>query len=138
MTGTDLVMPVLGGQQVLVVESDEDSAAALTAALRLHGFTAQSARNGKEALKLMAATRPCMIVLDLHLPDMDGCELIKKIRTRPDSPVVVVVTGETALGWQRAATAAGAAAYLLKPADPQELVRLIRKLCEVPHRAKNA
>ena len=70
-----------------------------------------------------------MVVLDLDLPDGDGCELIRRVRAVAEPPAVVVVTGHTDLARRRAATAAGADAYLLKPADPDALVGVVSDLC---------
>jgi DNA-binding response OmpR family regulator len=130
MTATDLVMRPLGGARVLVAEGDPDDSAALTAVLRLNGFDAREARTAEAVLKTTSETRPAVLVVDLDLPDEDGCELIRRVRRLPNPPSIVVVTGHTAEGVRRAATAAGASAYLLKPADPVELVKLVGRLNE--------
>lgn len=130
MTATDIAMPALGGGRVLVVEPGEDAAATLTGLLRLNGFNAHSARTGKAALAALAAHRPQVVVIDLELPDADGCDIIRRARASADRPAVVVVTGHTGLSHRRAAADAGAAAYLLKPADPAALVRLVSQLCD--------
>ena len=130
MTATDIAMPALGGQRVLVVENDEDAAATLTAMLRLNGFDAHCARTGADALQAVAASRPCAVVIDLDLPDADGCAIIRRIRSSARPPAVVVVTAHTDLGHHRAAADAGATKYLLKPTDPCDLVRLLTQLCE--------
>jgi DNA-binding response OmpR family regulator len=130
MTATDIVKPVLGGTRVLVVEGDVDDSVALTAVLRLNGFDAREARTEKEALRATSETQPAVCVVDLDLPGGDGCALIRRVRRMPDPPAVVVVTAHTAPGVRRAALDAGAAAYLLKPADPAELARLVGQLGE--------
>jgi DNA-binding response OmpR family regulator len=128
ITATDIAMPALGGRRVLVVESGADDAAALAAMLRLKGFDARTARTGADALAAAAANQPQVVVLDLDLPDADGCELIRRLREPPDPPEVVVVTGHTGPAVRRAVIAAGAAAYLLKPAEPTELTALVDRL----------
>jgi DNA-binding response OmpR family regulator len=125
MTATDLAMPALGGAKVLVVEGREDDAVSLTAVLRLKGFNARTARTGADALSRVSADRPHAVVLDPDLPDADGCEVIRRVRSAPDPPPVVVLSGHTAPSVRRAASAAGAAAFVLKPADPDKLVRLL-------------
>jgi DNA-binding response OmpR family regulator len=129
MTGTDLAMPVLTGERVLVVEAGEDAAASLTAVLRLNGFNAKAVTTGTAAVAAVAAIRPRVVVLDLGLPDADGCEVIRRVRGGEEPPAVVVVTGQTAADARRDAEAAGAVGYLLKPADPHALVTLVRNLC---------
>jgi len=128
MTATDLVKRPLGGARVLVAEGDPDDSLALTAVLRLNGFDAHEARTADAALKATAETNPAVLVVDLDLPDGDGCALIRQARRFPNPPAVVVVTGHTAEGIRRAATEAGAAAYLLKPANPTELAKLVGEL----------
>ncbi|MDB5310806.1 MAG: spo0A 2 [Gemmataceae bacterium] len=129
MTATDLAPRVLGGFRVLVVESEEDSAATLTALLRLNGFDAQTALTGAAALKAVAATQPGAVVIDLDLPDVDACDVIRRVLTKAAPPVVIVLTAHTDPAHRRAAAEAGAAEYLLKPAKPTELVRLIQQHC---------
>lgn len=128
MTATDLVKRALGGARVLVAEGDPDGSAALTAMLRLNGFDAREARTAEAALKATADTRPAVLVVDLDLPDGDGCALIRQVRRFPNPPAVIVVTGHTTEKMCRAATDAGATAYLLKPADPVELAKLVGEL----------
>jgi DNA-binding response OmpR family regulator len=128
MTATDIVLPVLGGPRVLVAEGDADASVSLTAMLRLKGFDAREARTGAAALACAAQTQPHVLILDLDLPDGDGCELIRRVRHLPAPPAVVVVTGHTQDGVRKAAKAAGAAAYLLKPADPDDLTGLVWRL----------
>lgn len=130
MTATDLAMPVLGGGRVLVVEDGEDAAASLAALLRLHGFEAETARTGRQALAAAAAQRPRVMIVDLGLPDANGVEVIRQCRAAADPPAVVVVSGYGDEEHKAAATAAGAAAYLIKPADPAVLVDWVRRLCQ--------
>ena len=130
MSGTDLAMPVLTGERVLVVEAGEDAAASLTAVLRLNGFNAKAVTTGTAAVAAVAAIRPRVVVLDLGLPDADGCEVIRRVRTGDDPPVVLVVTGQTTAVARQAAVAAGAAGYLLKPADPHALISMVRDFCQ--------
>jgi CheY-like chemotaxis protein len=132
MTATDLVKRPLGGARVLVAEGDPDDSAALAAVLRLNGFDAREARTAEGALNAVSEIRPAVVVVDLDLPDGDGCALIRRVRRLPDPPAVVVVTGHAGQGVRRAATAAGASAFLLKPADPVELARLVGRLSDVP------
>lgn len=130
MTGTDIALPVLCGDRVLVVEDGEDAAAALTALLRLHGFDARSVRTGAGALAAATVSRPQVVLLDLGLPDADGCDVLRRLRALADPPEVVVVTGHADQARRRAAEAAGVAGYLIKPADPTALMALVRQLCE--------
>lgn len=128
MTATDIVKRPLGGARVLVAEGDTDDSVALTAVLRLNGFDAREARTAEAALRATTETSPAVVVVDLDLPDGDGCTLIRRVRRLANPPAVVVVTGHATEKMRRAALDAGATAYLLKPADPIELAKLVGKL----------
>jgi CheY-like chemotaxis protein len=132
MTATDLAKRPLGGASVLVAAGDPDDSASLTAVLRLNGFDAREARSSAAVLEAAGESRPAVVVLDLDLPGGDGCALIRRVRRLPDPPAVVVVTGHTKKGVHLAAKAAGASAFLLKPADPVELAKLITQLSDRP------
>jgi DNA-binding response OmpR family regulator len=124
----------LGGCRVLVVEAAGDSAACLTAMLRLNGFDARASHTGKKALSDLASLQPRAVILDLDLPDMDSCEMIRQIRTRADSAecAVIVVTAHADQASRDAALAAGADDYHLKPADPLALVKSLWDFCSSP------
>jgi len=130
LTATDLAPRRLGGGRVLVVESGEDSAVCLTALLRLNGFDARSARTGSDALRLFSEHQPGAVIIDLDLPDMDACDMIRRMKTTSNpSAAAVVITAHSDTGHRLAAMNAGAAAYILKPAEPTELIQLLRDLC---------
>jgi DNA-binding response OmpR family regulator len=130
MTGTDITLPVLGGGRILVVDAGEDASAALTAVLRLHGFDARTARSARDARAMLPRFHPQVAITSLTLPDAEGCDLIRELRALGDPPTVVVVTGHTEPTRRQAALDAGAGAYLFKPADPDQLVELVRQLIE--------
>lgn len=130
LTATDLAPRRLGGGRVLVVESGEDSAACLTAMLRMNGFDARCASSGSEALIVLSEHKPRAVIIDLDLPDMDACDMIRRVKARTNpTAAAVVVTAHQDMGHRLAALNAGAAAYLLKPAEPLALVQLLQDLC---------
>lgn len=128
MTATDIVINPLGGMRVLVAEGEEDGAVALTAVLRLHGFDAREARTEEVVIRMVRETAPAVLILDLDLPGRDRYNVIRRVCALPSPPAVLVVTGHTAPTVRASALKAGAAAYLLKPADPVELVALVTRL----------
>ena len=72
------------------------------------------------------------LVVDLDTPGEDGCALIRRVRRVSNPPAVVVVTAHTAQGVRLAAVDAGASAFLLKPADPVALAKLVGRLSDRP------
>ena len=100
---------------LLVVEDDEAIGRPLTAALRGQGFDVLWALTAAEALELAAAEPPVLVLLDLGLPDLDGVELCRQLRTLVPSTVIVVLSAraedvDVVLGLE-----AGADDYLTKP-----------------------
>lgn len=111
-TGKDTV-------RVLVVEVDSTAAETLTYGLRRHGYDADSVDTGMRALEMYHYAD--LILLDLELPDLDGLEVCRTIRTACDTPVIAVTARGTeldrVLGLQ-----AGFDDYLVKPYGFRELM----------------
>jgi DNA-binding NarL/FixJ family response regulator len=72
------------------------------------------ARDGQEALDLAAAVEPDAVVLDLHMPRVDGVEAVSRLRKQSRSLCLIALTGDTDAALHRAATAAGADGVFLK------------------------
>jgi response regulator of citrate/malate metabolism len=91
---------------------------------RTPGFqTVGSAASGTEALQLAAQLRPDLILLDVHLPDMTGLEVLTTLRSSGNVAGVVMVTAERDVGVVRAALHGGAMQYLVKPFHYDDLAQ---------------
>jgi len=117
---------------VVIVEDSPDTRESLALLLELNGHHVVTVSNGIEALDLIRAgsIRPCAIVLDLIMPEMDGLALLRDLRlASPELAAipVIVVTGHD--GFRKEALAKGCRAALLKPAKPGELLRLVENHC---------
>jgi CheY-like chemotaxis protein len=78
---------------ILVVEDDDDTRDALCTLLRGQQYDVMNARNGREALQVLARTRPALIIMDLSMPVMTGWQLLEFIRDRrllPGVPIIVL------------------------------------------------
>jgi CheY-like chemotaxis protein len=119
-----------GSLRVLVVDDHPDSADTTAQLLTLHGHDARPAFSCAEALRLVRdGFAPAVVLLDLRLPDGDGFGLAAQLRgARPARPVLVAVTGLH--GQEQKTRAAGFDHYLLKPADPAELVALLAEYAD--------
>lgn len=95
---------------------------------RISGFTVVgTAANGTEALARIAELRPDLVLLDVHLPDTTGIEVLRHLRGAGDDVGVLMVTAAREAETVRAAAAAGAAHYLVKPFEFDDLrVRMER------------
>jgi two-component system CheB/CheR fusion protein len=102
---------------VLVVDDNPDGRDALSLLLEHWGYRVDAVGSGTEALQLAAMLRPDIIVLDMGLPDMDGCEVVRQLRRRGCDRFVI---GYSAFWtYEESARRAGCDAYVLKPAiDP--------------------
>jgi CheY-like chemotaxis protein len=120
---------MVGG--VMIVEDDDDIRADLSAILRVKGFPVEEAANGRDAMaRLRAGSRPCLIVLDLMMPLMNGWELRSAMRADEELRAipVVVVSGAGRIDDKEIATLAPAA-VLIKPFELSQLLELVSRYC---------
>jgi signal transduction histidine kinase/ActR/RegA family two-component response regulator len=112
---------------VLVAEDDADSAAALTAILRLHGCETQTAANASECLRITREWPTDLLVCDIGLPDEDGYWLLKRLRDQPEGRAIpaIALTAYSRPEDRAKALEAGFRAHLSKPLDPESLLREI-------------
>ena len=115
---------------VLIVEDDPDMRELERMALEWRGFQVHVASNGDEALRTLAAVRPCAILLDLMMPVMDGLEFLEVRRQRPDIADVPVICVSAATPKMLAdALRLGAQECLAKPTDLDELCERVHAYC---------
>jgi two-component system KDP operon response regulator KdpE len=114
-----------GGDLVLVVEDEHLMARVISAGLQARGYQVTVARTGQEALDQSAATHPVVTILDLGLPDMDGIEVCRRMRTWTRAPIIVV-TADGAEDRKITALDEGADDYLTKPFSMPELLARLR------------
>ncbi|NEX92244.1 response regulator [Caulobacter sp. 17J65-9] len=114
--------------RVLLVEDDALASAMLQATLEDEGLKVDSADTLAEARKILAEGRHGALVLDLRLPDGDGMDLVRELRTRPETRgmPVVIVSGESARGRARDVRALEVTDWIEKPVDPDRLADLVR------------
>jgi CheY-like chemotaxis protein len=111
---------------VLVVDDYPDAAAACGELLALHGFDVSIAQSAHEALARLDGWEPDVALLDLRMPGLDGYELARWLCVRGNAcPILVAVTGLTARAHRERAMAVGFDHFLVKPVDPDVLVRLL-------------
>jgi two-component system, OmpR family, KDP operon response regulator KdpE len=111
--------------RILVVDDEPQILRALRTSLRAHGYNVTAAATAGQALEEAARTLPDLVILDLGLPDMDGTEVIRELRTWSEAPVIVLSVRE-AQSEKVAALDAGADDYVTKPFGVPELLARIR------------
>ncbi|QSB04429.1 response regulator transcription factor [Natronoglycomyces albus] len=111
---------------LLVVEDDENICELLATSLRYAGFEVHTATTGEEALKAVPRHRPDLVVLDVMLPDMEGFEVVKRLRSGSDSTAVLYLTARDATEDTVKGLAVGGDDYVTKPFSLDEVVARIR------------
>lgn len=111
--------------QILLIEDDKSIASFITTSLSGNGYRVIHALDGKEGLSLAASNCPDIILLDLGLPDIDGCEILKELRTWCSVPVIVI-SARTREQDKVNALDLGADDYIAKPFGTAELMARIR------------
>lgn len=117
------------GERTVLVVDDDFMVARIHARFveRTEGFrVAGVVHNGADALAQVAALRPDLVLLDVHLPDISGLDVLRALRTRGDSTGVVMVTAERDTEAVRTALHGGAMQYLVKPFEYADLARRLQ------------
>ena len=118
---------VLAARRVLVVDDNRDAAESLGMLLKLLGADVHVVYNGRDALEALTAYRPSVVLLDIGMPNMDGHEVARQIRQRPEFQNVTLIA---LTGWgqeedRRLSQSAGFNYHLIKPADAGDLQTLL-------------
>ncbi|MBV8716646.1 MAG: response regulator transcription factor [Chloroflexi bacterium] len=113
------------GARVLVVDDEPGILRAVQTNLGHHDYRVDTASSGEAALETYNRVRPDLVLLDLGLPDMDGLQVLRSIRERASTPVVVLSARETERD-KVTALALGADDYLTKPFGVNELLARVR------------
>ena len=115
---------------VVVADDDEDILLLVSATLTGGGYAVQLARDGNAALSLLRERRAAAAVLDVAMPDLDGLEVLTRVRADPtiaDLPIVLLSAraqeSDVARGYEL-----GASKYIRKPFSPRELVATVDQL----------
>ena len=123
---------VLARERVLVVDGDRACRALLAQTLARHGFDAEEATTGEEALRSARGSRPALVVLEVTLPGKSGYEVCCELRHRfgEDLPIVFVSGARTESYDRDAGLLFGANDYIFKPFVADELLACVRRLID--------
>jgi CheY-like chemotaxis protein len=124
----------LEGRRILIVEDDARNIFALSSVLEPKGAKVEIARNGNEALAVLARSAQAsgngidLVLMDIMMPEMDGLTAMREIRKRPEwkKLPIVALTAKAMRDDQEKCLAAGANDYIAKPLDVEKLLSLIR------------
>ena len=113
--------------KVLVVEDDPRISDVLEYALKADGYEVQTAQRGRDAIDLARRSSPSLIVLDVGLPDIDGFEVCRMVRTFSDVPVIFLTSRSDEID-RVVGLEIGGDDYVVKPFSPRELLARIKAI----------
>lgn len=119
--------------KILVVDDEEKVLKFLSTLLSLHGYVLETAQNGMEAIQKAEKTNPDIIILDILMPEIDGLEACKRLKTNPKTrhiPIIVLTSVEDKVT-KLQCLEAGANDFLTKPVDHVELTIRIHNLLQL-------
>ena len=112
-------------KRILVIDDDKSILRTFTRILQKNGYDIEVAETGKEAIEKSKKRHYDLALIDIRLPDMDGTDLLIKLRKTMEDAVKIMITGFPSLETGVKALDEGADAYLVKPVKPEELIALI-------------
>jgi len=124
------------GERILVVEDNELNMKLFRDVLVAKGFRALEATTGGEAIDLAVEQTPDLVLMDIQLPDADGVDVLRRLRTddRTAAIPVLAVTAQAMQGDRERFLAAGFDGYVSKPLHVGELIDTVRRHCDVRSR----
>lgn len=116
----------------LVIEDDVNNMELITVILELDGYQVIKAETGQKGFELAEEKLPDFIILDIQLPDMNGLEVLKKIRSsKADGTTpVIAMTSFAMSGDREKLLAAGCNGYIEKPIDPDKVMAQIQSILD--------
>lgn len=120
---------------ILVVDDDKSILRTFTRILQKSGYEIDTAETGKEAIEKTDSRHYDLALVDIRLPDMDGTDLLAKLKKPLQNTVKIMITGFPSLETGVKALDEGADAYLVKPVKPEELIMLIEEKLKIKAQA---
>jgi len=121
---------------ILIVDDNEGILETLSAILEEKGYRTDTAKNGMEAIEKSKTNFYNVALLDIRLPDIEGTELLTKIEETSPRMVKIMVTGYATLENAVKALNLGADAYIMKPVDPEHLLKVINEKLKEQRKAE--
>jgi DNA-binding NtrC family response regulator len=112
---------------ILIVDDDKNIRETLNTILQKKGYDTDTAKNGQEAIQKSTTKFFNLALLDIKLPDMKGTKLLTKIHENTPKMMKIMITGYPSLENAVEALNLGADAYIMKPVDPENLLKVINE-----------
>ena len=112
---------------ILIIDDEKNIVDSLTAILKEEGFSVFSAADGKQGLALFEQIRPKVVLLDIWMPEMDGLDVLRRIREQDGDAVIVVISGHGTISTAVEAVKLGANDFLEKPLSIEKVLEVISR-----------
>ncbi|MBC7105935.1 MAG: sigma-54-dependent Fis family transcriptional regulator, partial [Firmicutes bacterium] len=119
--------------KIVIIDDEEHMCWALERAMRQEGYQAFAATGGRQGLELVRREAPSLVLLDLKMPEMDGLEVLRRLREMSPRLPVIMITAYGTIETAIEAMKLGAVDYITKPFDLDELKIVVRKALELSH-----
>jgi UDP-3-O-[3-hydroxymyristoyl] N-acetylglucosamine deacetylase len=113
--------------KVLIIDDEKDILDSLSSILSDEGFSVYTATDGKEGLTIFDREEPGIVLLDVWMPEMDGLEVLKQIRSKNSEAVVIVISGHGTISTAVEAVKVGAYDFLEKPLSIDKVLEVISR-----------
>ena len=123
-------------EKILIVDDEKDIQWMLSNLLKEEKYEPITAGNAKEALKVVNKTSPDLMLLDLKLPDMDGVEVLNRLKDIDRNLPVIMMSAYGDIASAVKAMKLGAVDYVTKPFDNDDLIQLIKKTLQIKYLSK--
>lgn len=114
-------------RNILLVDDDKSILRILTSILQKQGYTVHTAETGREAEEMINSQSYDLALIDVKLPDTDGVDLLQQIQATRPNMIKIILTGFASMDNGIKALTAGADAYLVKPVEPTELLKILKE-----------
>jgi two-component system alkaline phosphatase synthesis response regulator PhoP len=127
----------VANERILIVDDEANIIELARMYLEREGFRVESATDGVQALEMVATHEPDLLVLDIMLPEIDGFEVCRRLRTKSDLPIIMLTARDDDID-KIVGLELGADDYLTKPFNPRELVARVKAILRRSERAPSA
>ena len=115
-------------RKILVADDDEFSLKLIGKLLALAGYTVSKARDGAQALDLLAREQFALLITDVNMPRMGGLRLLEEVKKLHHIPAIVVTATDIDSDTQRRSYSLGALRFIIKPVDQNELLSAVKEV----------
>ena len=111
--------------KVLIIDDEKDILDSLSSILEDEGFQVSRATDGKEGLSLFEREKPKIVLLDIWMPELDGIQVLKRIKKKKEEAIVIVISGHGTISTAVEAVKVGAYDFLEKPLSIEKILEVI-------------